>query len=92
MKKLEKLKHKQGKIKVVFLIRENQKWSYQSVYEEMANDDEFEPMVVVSLLWLSHIGKDKTRNNLEENYEFFASRGINVDYAYKNGEYVSSSK
>ncbi len=76
------------KIKVVFIVRENQKWTYQSVYDLFAADERFEPVVLVSLLMLSHIGKDKTRNNLEENYNFFKSRGMTVDYLYKNGEYL----
>jgi len=76
------------KLKVIFLIRENQKWTYQSLYEEFEKSDKFEPLVLVSLLTLAAKGKDKTRNNLEENYEFFKSRNINVDYAYKNGKYV----
>lgn len=85
---IEKLKNKTEKIKVIFLIRENQKWTYQSVYEEFEKSDKFEPLVLVSLLTLAAKGKDKTRNNLQENYEFFKSRGMNVDYAYKNGKYV----
>lgn len=75
-------------IKVLFLVRENSKWSYQSLYEEMISSSEFEPLVVVSMLWLSHIGKDKTRANISEDFEFFSKKGINVDYAYKNGSYV----
>lgn len=81
-------KIKTGKIRVVFLVRENQKWAYQSLYEQFEKDERFEPIVLVSLLMLSHKGKDKTRNNLEENYEFFKSRNMKVEYAYKNGEYI----
>lgn len=80
--------NKRRPIKICFLIRENQKWSYQSLYEAFEKSDEFEPLVLVSMLWLSHIGKDKTRNNLEENYNFFKNRGIKVEYAYKDGKYI----
>lgn len=85
---LSRLKNKTDKIRVVFLVRENQKWTYQSIYDEFAKSDKFEPLVLVSLLEICHIGKDKTRNNLEENYNFFKSRNMNVDYAYKDGEYI----
>ena len=85
---IEKLKNKTEKIKVIFLIRENQKWTYQSVYEEFEKSNKFEPLVLVSLLNLAAKGKDKTRNNLQETYDFFKSRGMNVDYAYKNGKYI----
>ncbi len=85
---LSRLKNKTDKIKVVFLIRENQKWTYQSLYEILDKSDKFEPLVLVSILTLSAKGKDKTRNNLNENYNFFKSKGMNVDYAYKDGKYI----
>lgn len=87
-KVLEKLVNKKNKIKVVFLIRENQKWVYQSIYEEFEKSDKFEPLVLVSILTLAASGKDKTRKRLEENYNFFKSRGINVECAYKDGKYI----
>lgn len=89
-KKLEELHSRKNTtpIRVCFLVRENQKWSYQSLYELLDKSEDFEPIVLVSLLWLSHIGKDPTRNNLEENYNFFKERGMNVQYAYENGEYL----
>lgn len=88
--KLKELSSKYSKvpIRVLFLVRENSKWAYQSLYEELASKQEFEPIVVVTPLWLSHIGKDCTRDELEINYKFFKSRDINVEYGYKNGEYV----
>ncbi len=82
----EEFKHR--KIRVLFLVRENQKWKYQSVYEELLKSGQFEPFVLVSLLTLVHKGKDKTRHNLQENYDFFKSKNVNVDYAYKNGKYI----
>lgn len=85
---LARLKNKKDKIRVIFLIRENQKWTYQSVYEKFDKSQKFEPLILVSLLELVAKGKDKTRNNLEENYNFFKSKGMNVDYAYKNGQYI----
>ena len=91
-KKLKELSFKKDKIRVCFLVRENQKWSYQSLYELLAKSEEFEPIVLVSLLWLSHIEKDPTRNNLVENYNFFKEIGMNVQYAYENGQYVDLSK
>lgn len=89
-KKLEELHSRKNTtpIRVCFLVRENQKWSYQSLYELLDKSEDFEPIVLVSLLWLSHIGKDPTRNNLVENYNFFKEKGMNVQYAYENGEYL----
>ena len=88
---LETLKYKE-KIKVVFLVSENQKWAYQGIYNNFAKDERFEPLVLISLLKCVHDGLDKTRMNLDENYNFFKSRGMNVDFCYKNGEYISLEK
>ncbi len=85
-------KIKTEKIKVIFLIRENQKWTYQSLYELLEKSDIFEPLVLVSLLDIVRRGKDKTRNHIEEDYNFFKSKGINVDYAYKDGKYIDLKK
>jgi len=87
---LEQLKHKikTKPLKVVFLVRENQKWTYQSLYDEFDKSEHFEPLVLVSLLMLAHRGKDKTRNNLHENLNFFKNKGMNVDLAYKDGKYI----
>ena len=84
---LKRLKRK-NKYKVIFLVSENSKWGYQSLYEELLKDEDFEPLIVVYVLSGVHKGKDKTRNNLEENYNFFKSRGMNVEYAYKNHKYI----
>lgn len=89
-KKIKQIKNypTEKRIRVLFYVTENSKWGYQSLYDELEKDDNFEPLVVVSLLTGVHKGKDKTRNNLEENYKFFKSRGMNVEYAYKNSKYL----
>lgn len=86
-------KSKENKpVKVVFLVTENSKWGYQSLYEEFEKDKLFEPLVVVAVLNSVHKGIDKTRMNLEENYNFFKSRGMNVEYGYKNHKYIDLKK
>lgn len=77
------------KIRVLFYVCENSKWCYQSLYDILEKSDFFEPLVCVSLLTNVHKGTDKTRNNLEENYQFFKSRGMRVEYGYKNHEYIN---
>ena len=91
-RKLKNLQNKTDKIKVAFLIRENQKWTYQSLYEKLEKSEKFEPIILVSILELVSKGKDKIRNNLEKNYNFFKSKGMNVDYAYKDGSFVDLKK
>lgn len=87
LKRLRNKYNSNQKIKVVFIVSENQKWSYQRLYELLDNSDKFEPIVLISLLIQVHDGRDTTRNNLEDNYNFFKSRGMNVDFLYKDGNY-----
>lgn len=77
-----------NKIRVIFIVSENQKWGYQGVYEAFDKDEHFEPLILISLLDVVHKGKDTTRLNFEENYNFFKSKGMNVEYAYKDGKYL----
>ncbi len=80
------------KIRVVFIVSENSKWGYQSLYELFEKSEKFEPIILISLLTSVHKGLDKTRNNSKENYEFFTSRGMNVEYLYKNEKYINLRK
>ena len=90
-RKINQLKKdiKKRKIRVLFYVTENSKWGYQSLYDLMNASDKFEPIVVVSILKEAFRGKDNTRNILEENFNFFKSRGMNVEYGFKNDEFVN---
>ena len=76
------------RLRVIFLVTENSKWCYQSLYDYMNKSDKFEAIVLISVLTSVHNKVDKTRNSLEDNYNFFKLRKINVDYAYSNGNYI----
>ena len=43
---LERLRNKKGKIKIIFIVESNQKWGWQSVYDEFKKDDRFELLLV----------------------------------------------
>lgn len=86
---LSRLKNKKGKIRVLFLISENSKWKAQALYDLMAQSNKFEPIIALTLMTEVHKGEDITRNNLEQDFKFFSSKGMNVVYAYKNGDYVN---
>ncbi len=79
------------KIKVAFLVSENQKWNCQSVYDAMAASNDFEPMILITGI---HHGSNKDfgkyYTSIKENYDFFASKGMNVEYAYnlETGEFL----
>ena len=93
-KVLSNLKTKFGKqkIKVGFLVNEAAKWQYQSVYEELAQSSDFEPVVLVTQLVMNHKGKHNFYQTINDCYDFFKSRGMNVRYAYnlKKKKYVAA--
>ena len=88
-KALNKVKTKyknREKIRVAFLVSENAKWNSDELYDLMEKSDVYEPFILVTLLTYVHFGNDKTRNNIEENYNFFKQQGKRVFYAYNQQE------
>lgn len=82
---IKKIKKKYGKekIKVGFLISENQKWNCQSVYDEMKESTDFEPIILITKVFSDKYEDfGKFYASLEENYNFFKNRKMNVEYAY----------
>ena len=84
---ISRVKSNHSPCRVVFLVRENQKWSAQSLYDAMENDVAFCPIIAVSQL-----GGDKQtgRVSVEENYRFFSRKGMEVVSVYDNasGKYL----
>ena len=72
----------QSKIKVGFLVCEQSKWQYQSLYDELSQSPYFEPVVLVTEMSPRHHGKKSHYNSIEECFNFFASRNLNPQYAY----------
>ncbi len=73
------------KLKVCFLCQDNAKWSYQSLYEAFDKSEHFEPQVLVSIttdLLEKNCSFSDYKKKLRDNYDFFASRGMNVAYAF----------
>ncbi len=81
-KLLDRIKNKEGKVKVVFIVESNQKWSWQSVYDELKTDDRFELLLVT--LPLATRFKDKIYPQ-KEDIEFFSKLGMPIidGYDYK---------
>ena len=75
-------KNNKFKVRVGFLVNENQKWNCQSLYEELEKHPKFQPIILVTLMTQVHDGNDSTRNNLQENYNFFLKKGMRVEKAY----------
>jgi hypothetical protein len=75
-------------LRVVFLLRENQKWSTESVYWAMERDPRFDPVVAVSIPKSAHQGwAASTRVTLADNESFLASRGIRVTRIHSDGAF-----
>ncbi|MGN0030516.1 MAG: glycosyltransferase family 2 protein [Candidatus Gastranaerophilaceae bacterium] len=86
--KLAKKLSKKKKLRVLFLVSENSKWKAQSLYDLMEKSEHFEPFIALTVLTGVHTGVDTTRNELEDNYKFFKSKGMKVVKAYENHEYL----
>ena len=77
-KTLKKIRNKKGKIKVGFIVSENCKWTYQSLYDLFQKSEKFEPIILITLLTSVHNGVDKTRYNSKENYDFFTNPFLRI--------------
>lgn len=84
---IKKLRNKK-QIRVLFLVSENSKWKAQSLYDLMAKSEKFEPVIALTVLKGVHKGLDITRNNIEDDFNYFKNKGMNVIKAYQNNEYL----
>ena len=83
-KVLQRIKTK-AKIRVLFLIEENSKWSYELLYKELKKNNRFE---VLPVLLFPIVTKNRIEYTQKENITFFKNQGIDaIDfYDYKNKE------
>ena len=72
-------------IRVVFLVRENSKWGAQSVYDALAADPAFEPLVAASAIRQAVDAPAGTYVSASENREFFERRGMAVVQVFDDG-------
>ena len=80
------------KIKIVFISNECQKWAYDQLYELFQNSEFFEAQVIIIPRFRGNLKVDKTALSLDQNYQFYKQRGINVEYAYKNNKIINLKK
>ena len=74
---LEKLRKEKRKLRVCFLVSENEKWNAQSLYDAMEKSEDFYPFVVVTRL-LNMWG----RSSFQHNVEFFKNCCENVEVGF----------
>lgn len=71
------------KIKVLFLVNEISKWKSQSLYDEMAKNSRFEPVIALTISDIQVKLPDEEKEKIiTDNYNYFKSKGMNVVYAY----------
>jgi len=81
-----KNKYKNGeKIRVGFLVNENCKWNAENLYNLLEENENFEPVILVSLHNSRYKGKSMTKPSFEENYNFFSSIGKRIEKVYDEG-------
>lgn len=81
-------KDKNRKIRVAFICEENQKWGYQSIYDEMESDENFEVLPILNLPIITYRRQEFLQG---KNIEFFNSQGMEAidGYDYENNTYKS---
>ena len=91
IKVLKRIRSKKEKIKVIFIVESNQKWGWQSVYDELKKDGRFELLLVT--LPLTTRFKDKIYPQAED-IEFFTKRGMPIidGYDYEKGVSIDLKK
>jgi len=90
---LERLRT-QKRIRVLFLIKENAKWGWDSLYQAFEKDPLFEPLVAVIFFGLPKSPDAEQKSSFDANYSFFKSRGMRVVKAYdeEKDEFVDLRK
>lgn len=80
-KVLKRIKHNKSKpLKIMFILEENAKWGWQSVYDEMAKDKNFEILPIIAL----PSGLVDYIYTQEETINFFKKRNIKAINGYNN--------
>jgi len=78
---LKKLRKKKEKLRVCFLVSENEKWNAQSLYDIMEKSEDFYPFLVVTRL-----KNMKERTSFKHNLEFFKKCAKNVEIGFDEKE------
>lgn len=94
MRRKLRLIKRHKKIRVGFLVSESSKWSYQSVYDQFAADPKFEPVILITKLYLEHSQKQSFLKTMNDCAYFFINKKMNVEIAYDeaNRAYIPLDK
>ena len=87
-RKLQKSK----KINIVFLVSENQKWSYEYLYKELKNNPKFNLKILISYPRDLKQDEKSKQEFLKINYDFYSKADTNIEFIYKDNKYESLKK
>ncbi len=74
------------KLKVAFLVFDNQKWNCQSLYELLEGSEHFDPYVVLSITHKALSGFEKFTQSFEDNLKNFKGFGLRVIEGYNQAQ------
>lgn len=87
---------KNKKIRVIFHVFDDARWKYQSLYDLLSKQEQFESIVVLSRLCVSddNITRIQTIEELQRTHDFFKNKGMKVEFGYdvKKNKYVPLEK
>lgn len=86
LRKLKDKYNKKEKIRVGFLVSENSKWNAESLYNLLEENENFEPVILITLYTTRHLKKDFTKTSVEDNYKFFERSGKRVLKVYDEAQ------
>ena len=91
-KVLKKLKNKirTKKLEVVFYVYDSTKWKCDALYDLLLKDGRFNVKILVTKTDVEDIHNPsfQTGEDVKKTYNFFAGKGMNVEYAWKNGRFI----
>lgn len=94
-KVLKKLKN-ESVLKVVFYVYDSCKWKCQTIYDEMLKNPRFEPLIIVTKNAAQNLDNPsyQTKEEILETFEFFKSKGMNVElgYDFDKNKYIPLKK
>ena len=78
-----KTKIKKEPLKVVFYVYDSSRWKSQTIYDLMAEDEHFDPLIVVTKNYApTTISTGQTKEEVLKVYDFFKNKNMNVCLGY----------
>ena len=80
---VERIKKKEGRIRVLFMVNELAKWKAQSLYDLMSKYEKFEPIMCLHIADIQRkLSKEDQNKIILDNKAFFESKGMTTVIAH----------